>query len=54
MSFVMVALLMKGAAAAIHTVGLGTVNGWTVPSNKSAYSTWANKNTFYLNDQLHA
>lgn len=52
MIFVMVALLMKGAAAAIHTVGLGTVNGWTVPSDKSAYSTWANKNTFYLNDQL--
>ncbi|KAK9947536.1 hypothetical protein M0R45_003156 [Rubus argutus] len=53
MIFVMVALLMKGAAAAIHTVGLGTVNGWTVPSDKSAYSTWASKNTFYLNDQLY-
>ncbi|PRQ46337.1 putative cupredoxin [Rosa chinensis] len=46
MSFVMVALLMKGAAAGIHTVN------WTVPSNKSAYTTWANTSTFYLNDQL--
>ncbi|KAJ4949974.1 hypothetical protein NE237_026806 [Protea cynaroides] len=46
-----VAALLQGASAQTTHVVLGS-EGWIIPSNQSAYSTWAASQTFSVGDTL--
>ncbi|PON63212.1 Cupredoxin [Parasponia andersonii] len=47
---VVMLMLQKTAESAHHVVG--DDKGWTVPSNTSAYATWASNHKFVVGDEL--